>query len=114
MLLKSKRYPTDLVYRESNLLSPSQLHVKSIIRFMSKSHYYRDILNHGINTRNAAENNLTLQNLKHSVCMNHIYYIIQNIFNLLPQNIRVKLYHLIKKDIIKCIIESNYKVTIMV
>lgn len=113
ILFKKKRYPTELVYRDSGLLSPSQLYIKAVIRFMLKTTYYRENILHGVNTRNAAQNNLVLCNPRHSLCQKHIYYIGPKIYNSLPQNIRSRPYHKVKKEIVHWILETDSTVTYM-
>lgn len=110
MLFKKKRYPTELVYKDSNLLSPNQMYIKSIIRFMLKNNYYKDCVNHGKNTRNAVQNNLILQKPRYAVCQNHIYCLGPKVFNELPVEIRTKPYHKVGREITKWLIESNYTI----
>ena len=106
-MFKKKRYPTELVYKESGFLTPKQLHSKAIIRFMLKNNYYKENINHGLYTRNAAQNNVRLQNPRHSVCQNHIYCSGPKMYNCLPDFIRTKPYFKCKKQITRWIVEEN-------
>ena len=107
MMFKKKRYPTELVYKESGFLTPKQLHSKAIIRFMLKNNYYKENINHGLYTRNAAQNNVRLQNPRHSVCQKHIYCSGPKMYNCLPDYIRTKPYFKCKKQITRWIVEEN-------
>ena len=110
MLCKNSRYPTELVYKDSQLLSPNQLHIKSIIRLMLKNSRYKENIKHGINTRNVAQNNVLLQNPKHSLCQKHIYCVGPKVFNALPPKLRTEKYQKIKNEINKWIVESNFTI----
>lgn len=108
MLFKNKRFPTESLFRESQLLDIRQLHLKAVIRFMVKVPYYKEPIIHGINTRNAAQNSVARQNPKHTACQNHIYCLGPKVYNCLPNNIKLKPYYKCKKEIKQWILESNY------
>lgn len=110
MLFKNKRYPTELVFKESELLDVRQMHLRAIVRFMLRVPYYKESINHGVNTRSAAQNSLARQNPRHTVCQFHIYSLGPKVFNGLPTNIRNKPYHKCKKEIKQWIRQSNYKI----
>lgn len=108
MLFKNKRYPTELVYKESSLLTLNQLYIKSVIRFMLKMPYYKKNLNHGANTRNAALQNVLLRNPKHTACQKHIYCAGPKIYNSIPTNLKVKPYYRVKNQITKWILDTGF------
>lgn len=110
MLFKNRTYPTHLLYKDSNLLTPNQLFIKSIIRYMLKSPEYKQVINHNVNTRIAVQNNLVLQQPKHTVCQSHIYCVGPRIYNDLPIDLRSRPYYLCKKDITKWLLENNYSI----
>ena len=50
---KNKRFSTELLFKESQLLDIRQLHIKAVVRFMIKCSYYKECISQGRNTRNA-------------------------------------------------------------
>lgn len=110
ILFKNKRYPTELVYKESSLLNINQLYIKSVIRYMLKNTDYKQYITHGINTRNVVLNNLVLSNPRHTICQNHIYSVGPKIYNSLPENLKSKPYCKVKKQITKWIIDNNFSI----
>nr|CAH7735549.1 unnamed protein product [Callosobruchus chinensis] len=42
MMFKNRRYPTELLFQESKLLTVEQLYIKTILRFMLTNTYYRN------------------------------------------------------------------------
>ncbi len=107
MLFKGKLYPTELVYKDSQLFSPFLLYIKSIIRFMLKYDYYKVNVNHGINTRFATDNNVILQNPHHNICRDHIYCVGPKLYNMLPLNVKTKPYFKVKEELNKWISENG-------
>ena len=107
MLFKNKSYLTKLVYKESELFTPYQLYIRSIIRFMLKFSYYKENVTHGLNTRFASVNNVLVQIIsKHNVCQNHIYCVGPKMYNMLPLNIRLQPYHKVKGEICKWVSDN--------
>lgn len=110
IMYKNKRYPSDLLYKESEIMNVQQLYIKSVIRYMIKNPDYRIKLNHGVNTRNVVQGKVELQNPKHTACQNHVYCVGPKIFNDMPDNFKESgKYKRNKSKITKWIIESNYK-----
>ena len=86
------------MYKDSQLLSPNQLYIKSIIRLMLKNSLHKENIKNGINTRNVAQNYVLLQNPKHSLCQKHIYCVGPKVLNALPPKLRTKKYQKIKNE----------------
>jgi len=114
IMFKKRRYSTELVFKESNVLNLEQLYVKSVIRFMLKFNYFRESLTHGLNTRNVQLGNVELQNPRLTHCRNHIYCVGSKIFNDLPASIKLQKYCNVKSDIKKWIVNTNYKIVYLV
>lgn len=111
ILFKKKRYPSILVYKDSQTLNPKQLYIKTILRFMLQNPNYREtLINHGKNTRGETKNNITLCNPRHTTCQNHIYYAGPKLFNMLPHNIRNKPYYKVKNEINNWILDTNFTI----
>lgn len=110
ILFKNKRYSTQLVYKDSGFLNLNQLYIKAVIRFMLKSSFYKNTINHGLNTRNVTQQNLALPNPKHTICQSHIYCVGPKVYNNLPASIRTRPYYKCKKEIIDWILSSNYRI----
>nr|CAI5854676.1 unnamed protein product [Callosobruchus analis] len=116
MLLKNRRYPMELLFQVSKLLTVEQLYIKSVIRFMLTNTYYRNSLpySHSRNIRNVSNQNLTLSFVRHSASQKHISYIGPRLFNLLPLSIRTKPFkkvkNLVNNRIPECIFSAKYSV----
>lgn len=114
ILNKNKRYPTELVYKDSGLFSINQLYIKAIVRFMLKTTYYRENITHEHNTRVVAQDHVALQNPRHTVCQQHIYSVGPKVYNSLPNTIKSKPYFKCKKKINDWIKTSNYSINFLV
>lgn len=107
MLFKNKRFPTQELFQESSLLTLEQLYIKSIIRFMMNYSYYKNNLNHQINTRTAARHDVLLPSVRCTVAQKHIGYVGPKIYNILPPQFRASRYKQIKSKVNSWIIENN-------
>lgn len=114
ILFKKKRYPTELVFKDSDLLTLNQLYIKAVVRFMLTSTYYREGISHGMCTRGATQNDVVLQNPKHSLCQSSVYVVGPKIYNSLPLAIRSKPYKKCKSELKAWLQTSNYSVTFIV
>lgn len=107
MLFKNKRFPTQQLFRESDLLTVEQLYIKSIIRFMMKYPYYKVNLQHQVNTRTAARCDVSLPLVRCVAVQRHIKYIGPKIYNVLPHRFRSAQYKKVKNEINSWIIGNN-------
>lgn len=99
---------------ESGFLTIIQLHLNAVLKFMIKMPYYKENINHGQNTRNATQNNVTRSIARHTVCQNHIYSVGPKVYNILPAVIRSKPYPMCKKDIKDWILQSRYEINFVI
>ena len=94
---KTRRHSTDLLFRESGLLSIKQIYVSSIIRHMKESNKYKKNISHNITTRLIANENVAIPVTNLGATQRHINYIGPRIYNLLPLEINNKNKYYMKK-----------------
>ncbi|CAH1993812.1 unnamed protein product [Acanthoscelides obtectus] len=114
MLFKLKRYSSELVFRDSKILNLEQLYLKSLIRFMMKYDFYKEYLQHGQNTRSAAQAKVKLQNPRHTACQSHVYCIGPKVYNDVPNSIKRLRYSTVKKELTRWIIDSQYAINYVI
>ena len=108
MLFKNRRYPSEALFRESQILTINQLHIKSVLRFMMCCPYYKSGLLHNVNTRNAGRQNILVPSVRRSAAQRHICFIGPKLFNLLPVNLKNKPYKKVKNELNELIIGVNF------
>ena len=99
IMFKNRGFSTELLFKESNLLTLGQLYIKAVIRFMLNNQYYRNELLHNHYTRNAVNQNVSLAFVRRSASQGHISYVGPLIFNALPFSFRNKPFKKIKNKI---------------
>jgi len=113
MLFKKKTFPTNLVYSLSEIFTVEPLYLKSVVRFMLNSSYYKKNISHNRNTRSEALQNVLLNRTTTSAYQRYIFCTGPKVYNALPQELRTKPYKKIKKSIVKWIAESNYSIVFL-
>lgn len=108
MMFKNKRYPSDLLFKESKLLTLHQLYVRRIIRFMLTSQNYKYEIGHSLHTRNATKCNLGLSSVIHVSAKRHISFVGPRVYNALPNSLRTKPYKNVKTQIHNWLVETQF------
>ena len=108
---KIKRYPTYLLFQESNFLNIEQLYIKSVIRYMLQNRCYKNVLFHKFNTRNTSKNYVLVPAVSHSATQRHISFVGPKLYNMLPLYIKNKPYAKVKKKLQSWILENNTVLT---
>ncbi|CAH2001295.1 unnamed protein product [Acanthoscelides obtectus] len=114
MLFKQIRYSSELVFRDSKILYPEQLYLKSLIRFMMKYELYKEYLQHGQNTRSAAHAKVKLQSPRRTACQSHVYCIGPKVYTDVPNSIKRLRYSTVKKELTRWIIDSQYAINYVI
>ena len=107
MYFKNKRYPTGLLFQESGLFNLEQLYIKSIVRYMLKNQCYKNMLQHNLNTRNVANNNVFVPAMSHSATQRHICFVGPKLYNVLPLQFKNKSYTKVKQKLKNWILETR-------
>lgn len=88
IMFKTKRYSSQLLFQESNLLNVEQLYIKAVIRFMLNNDYYRNVIAHTLCTRQATSQNLSLASVRHVAAKRHVSFTGPRVYNALPTDLR--------------------------
>lgn len=94
---KPKRHPTDLIFRDSGLLTIKQIYVGSVIRFMKKFNTYKDNISHSITTRLITSESVVTPGSSLSTTQRHVSFMGPRIYNILPLKIKTKRQFYMKK-----------------
>lgn len=85
---RNRRYPSDLLFKEADLLPVRQLYVKGTLRFMKKCNKYKSRIMHSVHTRSVDSGCLFVPLASYTASQRHIRYVGPKLFNMLPLNLK--------------------------
>lgn len=81
LLKKNKRYPSQIVFLESDLQNVRQLYVKRMLGYLCKNNMYKNLINHTTITRAISLRIITPIPCNNPVFQRHIMYFVSQIYN---------------------------------
>lgn len=88
ILHKDKRYPTNLLFEEFDVLDITQLYIHSVLSFTYKNRDIKEIIGHQYQTRNKSKECIRTPQISKTSTQRFITYFGPKCFNILPLEIR--------------------------
>lgn len=110
MYERSYRYPTDLLFNESEVLHIRQIYSETILNYHYKHFDRNQIIDHRYDTRHRAEQNIKVSVAQKTIGMKNYSYLAPRLFNIIPENIKnITYFKRFKYEIRKWLLKQDYK-----